>query len=396
MKQSKWIFHIFLVLLVGSLLAACDSIMPPSASQAQPTPLPVVVADSEVIAEGRLVPDQFINLAFKAGGQVAELMVAEGESVEAGEVIARLTNQEQLEVAIANAEMELLDAQQARDALMENAGVGSALALQAIADANESVREAERNFANLQAASRPTDIDQARADVVILKDNLDKAQKDFQSYENKPEDNLTRATLLSKLAQAQELYDDAVRLLNNLQGSANELDVAIAQADIAVAQAQLALAEQNYVDLETGPAPDDMAAAEARINAAETNLRAAQVALENVVLLSPFAGEVVDLGIKAGELVNPGQTIVVLADFSQWVVETADLTEIEVPNISQGQTVTINPDALPDLELSGTVDFISDLFEEKSGDVTYTARIRLDEGDPRLRWGMTVVVRFEK
>jgi hypothetical protein len=35
------------------------------------------------------------------------------------------------------------------------------------------------------------------------------------------------------------------------------------------------------------------------------------------------------------------------------------------------------------------------LFEEKRGDVTYTARIRLDNIDPRLRWGMTVATVFE-
>ena len=394
--RSKLILNTVLFFLIGSLVAACGAIAPSSANQAQPTDIPVVIADTEVVSEGRLVPHQFVNLAFKAGGQVAEVVVNEGESVAAGQAIARLTNQEQLAAAVAGAEMELLNAQQARDALAENADVNAALALQAIADAKDAVREAERYYNNLEAGSRPTDIDQARADVVILKDSLDQAQKKFKSYENKPEDNLTRAMLLSKLAEAQQRYNDAVRLLNNLQGSANELDVAIAQADMAVGQAQLALAEQSYADLEDGPDPDDMAAAEARINAAETNLQAASVALENIELLAPFAGVVVDLGIKTGELVNPGQAVVVLADFSQWVVETGDLTEIEVPEISVGQAVTIVPDALPDLQLSGTVDSISDLFEEKLGDVTYTAKIRLDEGDPRLRWGMTVVVTFLK
>jgi multidrug resistance efflux pump len=388
--------HPVLLMLVGILLAACGSIAPPSANQAEPTEIPVVIADTEVVAEGRLVPHQFINLAFKAGGQVAEVLVGEGEPVEAGEVIARLTNQEQLQAAAANGELEVLNARQARKALLDNAEVEAAVALQAIADANNAVRQAERYYANLQAGGRATDIDQARADVVLLKDNLDKARKDFEPYENKSEDNLTRAALLSRLAQAQQLYDSAVSLLNNLQGSANELDMAIAEADIAVAQAQLALAEVKYQDLQNGPDPDAMAAAEARIHAAETNLEAARVALENVEMLAPFAGEVVDLGVKEGELVSPGQAVVVLADFSQWQVETDDLTEIEVPEVSLGQAVEVTPDALPDLQLSGRVDFISGLFEEKRGDVTYTARISLEEGDPRLRWGMTVVVRFEK
>lgn len=393
MVHSKLIFNTLLLLLFGLLAAACGAIAPPS-NQAEPTAIPVVIADTQVVAEGRLVPPQFVNLAFKAGGQVAEVLVQEGESVEADQVIARLTNQEQLEAALASADMELLNAQQARDALTENAEVNAALAQQAIADARDAVREAERYYNNLQAGSRSTDIDQARADVVILKDSLDEAHKKFQSYQNKPEDNLRRANLLSKLAEAQQRYDDAVRLLNNLRGSANELDVAIAEADIAVAQAQLILAEQNYEKLKDGPDPDDIAAAEARINAAETNLKAARVALDNIELLAPFAGTVVDLGFKAGELVNPGQAVVMLADFSQWVVETDDLTEIEVPEISVGQAVTIAPDALPDLELTGTVDSISDIFEEKRGDVTYTAKILLDEGDERLRWGMTVVVTF--
>jgi multidrug resistance efflux pump len=88
--------------------------------------------------------------------------------------------------------------------------------------------------------------------------------------------------------------------------------------------------------------------------------------------------------------------VAVLADFSKWVVETDDLTEIEIPDVSVGQAVSVVPDALPDLKLSGTVERIKDVFEEKRGDITYTTRITLNQEDPKLRWGMTVVVTFEK
>ncbi len=88
--------------------------------------------------------------------------------------------------------------------------------------------------------------------------------------------------------------------------------------------------------------------------------------------------------------------MVTLADFSQWYVETDNLTEIEVVDISLDQTVEIIPDALPEITLMGTVELISDKFEEKRGDITYTTRILVDEIDPRLRWGMTVVVSFEE
>jgi hypothetical protein len=68
---------------------------------------------------------------------------------------------------------------------------------------------------------------------------------------------------------------------------------------------------------------------------------------------------------------------------------------MEIPRVSVGQTVTITPDALPELVLTGTVESISQIYEEKFGDITYTARIVLQDTDPRLRWGMTVSTHFE-
>jgi multidrug resistance efflux pump len=396
--NSRNIVLIMLFLLGGALIAACDALPIPgrATEEAEATEFPIVVTDSEIVSEGRLVPNENINLSFKTGGQVQEVLVDEGDTVTSGDVIARLGNREQLEVAVANAELEMLNAQQALDKLNENAGVASAVAQQAVTDAQDAVRDAERYISNLEAGSRQTTIDSATADLVFLKDQLDDAQEKYDPYRNKPEDNLKRAELLSKLADAREKYNNASRLLNNLQGSPSDLDMAIAEANLAVAQAQLAFAEDNYEKLKDGPDPDAMASARARLTAAETGLTAAQAALDDIHLVAPFSGTIVDLSIKVGEQVGPGVPVGVLADFSQWRVETDDLTEIEVPDVFVGQKATISPDALPDLELSGTVEYISGLYEEKRGDVTYTARILLDEDDPRLRWGMTVVITFEK
>lgn len=393
--KSKLFTPIIIIALSSLILTACGSIGAP-ADDAAPTEIPIVITDTDVVAEGRLVPNDSANLSFKTAGQVTEILITEGDTVEAGQVIARLDNSEQLQSAIANAEAEVLNAQLARDALFDNAKVNSAAALQAIADARDAVRDSDRYLNNLNAGSRDTDIDLAKADVAILKDQLDEAQEDYKPYENKPEDDLKRATFLARFAQAEQLYKDAVRKLNNLQGEPSEIDLDIAQANQAVAEAQLLLALQNYDEIASGPDPDDLAAVEARIKAAEAGLVSAQATLNNIELVAPFDGKIVDLAITTGEQVAPGVTAAVLADFSQWIVETDDLTEIEVPEISIGQSVTIVPDALPDLELTGTVERISDVFEEKRGDITYTARIKLNEENELLRWGMTVVVTFEK
>ena len=53
-------------------------------------------------------------------------------------------------------------------------------------------------------------------------------------------------------------------------------------------------------------------------------------------------------------------------------------------------------DALPDLRLTGKVVSIGDAYEETRGDITYPVMIELDETDPRLKWGMTALVTFEK
>ena len=62
-------------------------------------------------AEGRLEPVSYVELSFESGGQVAEILVEEGEVVEAGAVLARLGDRERLENEVAVAELGRLEAE---------------------------------------------------------------------------------------------------------------------------------------------------------------------------------------------------------------------------------------------------------------------------------------------
>jgi multidrug resistance efflux pump len=387
MKPKQFLLFIPILLL----LAGCQ--MTSQAAQ-EPTPIPVVTGESGVIVEGKLVPVQHVQLSFNMPGVITEVLVEEGQVIEQGQVIARLDQRPRLASAVAAAELEVINAQQALKSLQETSAVTTAAAQQEVAAARDAVRYAERYLNNLNAGSRGTDIVKAEANVVLLKDRLDKAREDYKPYENKPEDNVTRATYLSRLADAQRKYDDAVLLLNNLQGNPSDIDQAIAEANLSLAQAQLVLAEDEYQDVTDGPDPDALQAAEARLKAAEAGLLAAQATLADSELLAPFSGTLVRLDLKQGEQAIPGKLAAVLADLSAWEVETEDLNEMEVPTVYEGQPASVVPDALPEMELDGHVKSISQIYEEKLGDVTFTARISLDESDPRLRWGMTVKVRF--
>lgn len=429
---------IFLFLLSGMLLAACQGSSPTGGDDTAGTEIPVVDFDMNVVADGRLVPKDSVHLAFVVGGQVAEVLVEEGDTVRAGDVIAKLGDREQLEANIAgaelelslleldkltiemdvqNAELDLLTAQQALDALYENWPDEATAAQQAFNDARQVVYDTERNYNYVSGTAAQFDIDTAWSQVVLAEKELEDAQDKFDEYANKAEDNLLRATFQSKLAVAQKAYDAAVRRYNALKDPANDFNISQAETSYYIAQARLEQTQADYNELVDGPDPDDVEVATARIAAAESRLatvngrmdsfedrvaaaeasiRAAQAALDNLDLIASIDGTVVELDLIAGEQVAAGVNVVLIADFSQWYVETDNLTEIEVVDVAVGQQVKVIFDAFTDAELTGVVDSISDVFEEKRGDITYTTRILLNDTHPLLRWGMTGVVTFEK
>ena len=396
--------------LVSLLLAACSAV-----GLGQPaTPTPTAVPQEESAAllrvEGRVIPYQHASLATAASGQVTEIVVQEGQVVQAGEVILRLEDQEQYRADIAAAELELIQADQELDDLNKNAGVELAKARQALAFANKDRSAAFDKYENLSKPIPLAEMERARATVLQAEhylqkvtDNLEYYQKRFKNKHSLIWDFIDKNTfkdLIQNLEieqdRAQLRLDDARERYEDLVNHPDEIELAKATADLGLVDARIADIQRQIAKLENGPDPDKVASAEARRKAAQVALEAAQRALTNSQIVAPFTGQIAELSVSEGEYVEANQPVVVLADLSQWEIETDDLTELDVPAVRLGQAVTVRPDALPELALNGTVDAIKDLSEEKRGDVTYTVTIQLNQIDPRLRWGMTVSVDFEE
>ena len=123
-------------------------------------------------------------------------------------------------------------------------------------------------------------------------------------------------------------------------------------------------------------------------------MAAAQNALDNYDLKAPFDCTVMDINVTANQMVGPETWAVAVADTSQWYVDTSDLNELDVVKVSIGQKVDITADALPGVKLSGVVQEIGQTPKSQGTDILYTVHIRLDNPDPRLRWGMTMEVTF--
>jgi HlyD family secretion protein len=140
--------------------------------------------------------------------------------------------------------------------------------------------------------------------------------------------------------------------------------------------------------MKNGPDTDQLALLEARLSAAKAGVAAFTV-------IAPFDGEVMGVNVSVGEQVGPQTWAVKIADTSAWFVETSDLTELEIVNIAKGQRVIILADALPEAEMRGVVEMISRAFTTQGGDILYDVKIKADEIDSRLQWGMTVEVTFE-
>jgi HlyD family secretion protein len=328
--------------VLALVLAACGT----DASATQEGEIPVVVDDLSVIADGRLNPIESAQLSFISGGEIMAVLVDEGDSVEKGQPLVRLANREQFEAAVAAAGLEFVSAQQALDALYENAESMAAQAQVELANARDDLDDTERKWRNQQEGQRAssTTIRAAEAELALAKEAMEAAERQANKFSS---DDAEHAQDYKNFAAAVQRHRLALSSLNWYTGHPTEIDQAVLDGDVALAQARVADAERAWEDLKDGPDPDDVALAEARLSNAEAQLAAAKAALANIELTAPFDGTVAGVMSKVGEMAAPGQPAVVLADFSSWIVETDNLTEIELPQIEVGQSVKSGKGTLP-------------------------------------------------
>ncbi len=356
------------------------------------------------LAEAALVAAQMQVAAAEAGVDTAVTGISEAEA--------------QLALLLAGPRPEEIAAAEF-DILATESNVGQAAANQ---NAALTIRDSQILAAEANAAAKFTVLEAVRdAYDDILNDCSEVTNPDGSTTTVCWQYGPTEEAARTQLEQAQLEYEAAQAALNSLrtgpttgQRLASAGSVVMAQANQGLAEAQLALllagpleaqVRQAEIGVELAATAVTQAAtavvqaeagvrqAEAVMLQAEAGLASAELALVRMTLQAPFAGTIVALNVVEGELASPGVPVLTLADFSQWRVETTDLTELDVVAINPGDAVAIRIDAVPDKTIQGTIIAIDSVATLSRGDVTYAVTIELaDVSELPLRWGMTVFV----
>lgn len=433
--MKKWIIVVVAVVVIGGgifLFSRFRSQQALASASYQTVPAERGSLTGTVGATGVVRPNQTALLTWQTTGTVGEVNVAAGDQVKAGDVLAVL-EKTSLSQAVILAQADLVNAEKALNDLLEsriqqaqalkaveaaeqaledakNSELVKARALEALAAAQKNVENAERLLRWAQSPANQSYIDEAQARVTLAKDRLDRAREKYAPYENKPEDNVTRARLLSEYAAAQQQYDLAVRQLNSLLGTASETDIALQEANLAKAQAQLLEAQREwervkdgvspadialleaqledarreYERVKAGPNPDDIAAAEARVAAARATLRLAQIT-------APFDGTITRVFSKPGDQVSPGTQAFRLDDLSHLLVDV-QVSEVDINRIQPNQAVKLIFDAILNKEYNGVVSAVSSVGNISQTGVDFTVTVELTDADEDVKPGMTAGV----
>lgn len=126
-----------------------------------------------------------------------------------------------------------------------------------------------------------------------------------------------------------------------------------ARAELVAAQAAVAAATARR-----GTLFEQINQTQAQADAARAQLETADLTVESTLLRASKAGRVGDLSVRVGQFVQPGQRLMTVVPVRAIYV-TANFKETQVGLIRAGQSVRLEVDALPDLEIAGRVDSIS-------------------------------------
>ncbi len=326
--------------------------------------------DSTISAIGAVEAERSVRLSFSTPGRVVDLLVAAGDVVSAGDVLARQADNAQ-RIAHDQADLVLQLAQLQRDKLLAGADESQI----AIGEAN--VASAQGAASSIQNVVSDNDLRAAQ----LSYDQAQQAVADAQHARAFGSGSQEQIDLLDARVGEASFNAEIARLnLESLQTGST--------AQIGAAYARVAQAQSELDRVRAGASNAEIERADAAIAQAQIAVDRAQAMLDRAVLTAPFDGVVTGINAEVGSLVAPGVTVVEIADVTPLHL-VVQVDEIDVRQIAVGMPARVRLDALPDSEFSAMIDTIALVPINDNGVVSYDVTVRLDDSDARERVGMT-------
>ncbi len=385
----------FLGLMASSILvisAASYSIVNRATPKSDIAQLTVSVQSKNlilsIIASGKVVPAQSVNLSPKTSGRLVELRVEQGERVEQGQIVARMDDAE-LQAQLFQSRANLAQSQ----AQLNQARVGSRP--EEIAQARARLAQAQAKLALARAGSRPEEIGQAKAKVEEAKAKVKLTSERLKRYRYLVQQGAIAQDKLDELlsdarSATATLKEAQQRLLQSLKGTRSE---EIDQQQAAVIEVQQALKQAK-----NGSRPEEIAQRQAAVAVAQGQLKAVEVQLQDTIIRAPFSGIVTQKYATKGAFVTPttsasstaSATSTSIVAIARGLEILAQVPEVDIGQIKQGQIVDIMADAYPDKVFKGRVHLISPEAVVEQNVTSFQVRVAIDTGQIELRSGMNV------
>ena len=153
----------------------------------------------------------------------------------------------------------------------------------------------------------------------------------------------------------------------------------------------------DNADADATVAEGDVAAAEGGVAQAAAALRQAEINLAYTTIHSPVDGVVISRSVDIGQTVAASlqaPTLFTIAeDLTKMQVYT-NVPEADIGKLHDGQAVTFTVDAFPEETFAGVVEMVRNASQVTQNVVTYNAVVGVDNGNLRLRPGMTATISF--
>lgn len=428
--SGRWV-TVGIVLIVAAIIAALlINGRGQRASASSPVTTPVTRGNlvAAVSGSGTIAAEQSLNLAFQAGGTVTDVLVKEGDMVQAGQALARLDDRAlQLQVTNARSALESAQARLAQaqhgNARPEDIAAAQAQVTSAQANYDKVARgPSEADQASAQAAVRSaqaaydaavksagtsdSQLESATATLQKAEANVKQAQANYDRVAGAPDigrrpESLSLQTATIDYQQAKANYETLSQTADSdaqsrvasaaaqlAQTKASLARLIPAAEDLTVAKANLDQAKANFAKLTAAATETDLQIQQATVMQADQSLQQAQLNLDNATLRAPFAGVVAQISIVPGSTANSATPALKLINRDPLHVDLK-LSENDVAQVQLGQPVRLTIQSLGGWVTDGKVGYIAPAAETSNGVVTYAVRVNFPDNDPKVKVGMT-------